>query len=343
MNVDELDLLAALKEVDPLDDTVAETARLSLRTAMALEGNDGLVAAGPALHADQPVRRIRRRVLTGVAASLVLATVATVGVLSTAFSPNVAPGGNSKRAVHLSAAQSELYQLAGYSAGEPSQTGRYVVLSETDSETGSTGTSERTSVIDTQTGASWTYQQGYSGSDIPALLTTGPDPTATEAWYSALPLDSTALRAKLLTIATQQQNQADQRMQQQVDKYGKAFVVPDQPALTDDDLVYQEADDLLWSPQVQPDLRSALYKVLAGCSGYTVNLNATDPDGRAAIAMTRTYNSIHETDTTYENPTTGAVLAQVWADNTGGSDASTITAWYEPVTSTNTLPPNPYS
>jgi hypothetical protein len=244
---------------------------------------------------------------------------------------------------HVTHAQLVLYQLASASAATPSSLGRYVVLSETDTETDESGQSQRTSVIDTETGASTTYQQSYAGSDAPPVLTEGPDPTSTAAWFAALPTDPTALRARLLAISKQQAAQAADEFQQQAAKLGKAVPksIDVQPTLTDDDYVYQEADDLLWSPLVQPTLRSALYKVLANTSGFTINQNATDPDGRPAIAMSRQYNGVASTSVTYEDPTTGAVLAQVW---TSGSapDVDTITAVYQPVTSTDTVPSNPY-
>jgi hypothetical protein len=53
--------------------------------------------------------------------------------------------------------------------------------------------------------------------------------------------------------------------------------------------------------------------------------------------MTRQYSDVSETDTTYENPETGAVLAQMWH----GSD-DTIFAVYQPIARTNAVPSNPY-
>jgi hypothetical protein len=249
-----------------------------------------------------------------------------------------------------------LYQLASASIAASTVTGPYVVLTETDTDTDYVGSSERTTVINTQTGASTTYQEPYAGSDAPAVLTEGPDPTSTEAWYAALPTDPSDLRTKLLAIAEQQTPPSAGE------------------GLSDDDYVYQEADLLLWSPLVSPTLRSALYKVLATTSGFTLVTGVTDPAGRAAIAMTRHYDGIAETDTTYEDPATGAVLSQVWTYGiTGGvtttsgitsaaqqaaqakaaaaagtvvsnpSETETVTAIYEPVTGTNTVPPNPYA
>lgn len=53
--------------------------------------------------------------------------------------------------------------------------------------------------------------------------------------------------------------------------------------------------------------------------------------------MTRTYTANAETDMTYENPAPGTVLAQVWKT---GSDVNT--AAYQPVTASNTPPPDPH-
>jgi hypothetical protein len=246
----------------------------------------------------------------------------------------------------LTTGQMVLYRLAAASSAIPATVGRYVILSETDTETGDAGASERTSVVDTVTGASTTYQHvvavdgqspGSAYTDEPATLTGAPDPTATEAWFAALPIDPIALRAKLLAVAKQQAAQGEQTMQQQAAQVGKTAPANIQPLLSDDDYVYEEADTLLWSPLVQPVLRAALYKVLAGTSGFTVHSQATDPSGRAAIAMTRHYNGVPDTDTTYEDPATGAVLAQVWQE---GGD--TIAAVYQPVTSSDTVPADPY-
>jgi hypothetical protein len=240
-----------------------------------------------------------------------------------------------------------LYKLADASVADPALKGRYVVLSETDSDSSQSGQSHRTSVIDPQTGSSVTYQQPGAGNSAPARLTSAPDPTNTEAWYAALPTDPTALRARLLGIARAQQDQAnalnEKKLQlSEADAHGKATATPTPvgPQLSDDDLVYAEANDLLWSPLVPPRVRAALYKVLATTDGYTLDANATDPTGRPAISMTRTsrVDGVVETDITYENPTTGAVLAQTW--KTG---AQSTTATYRPATARNTMPANPYS
>jgi hypothetical protein len=305
----------------------------------------------------------RKRTSRFAPSRLALSATATVGVAAVAVAVVVATGlggasagagvgpvssGGTAPAV-ASAKTLAVYKLASASAAAPVLTGRYFILNEKDDETGQTGSSQRTSVIDAQTGASVTYQQAAAGSDIPGTLTEGSDATSTEAWYQALPTDPTALRAKLLSISEQQQQQADQTMAQQAKEAlaknpglaGKlgSRLTPKQPQISDDVQVYQEANLLLWSPLVQPELRAALYRVIANTSGYSINSNATDPSGRPAVAMTNTstVDGTPETDVIYEDPSTGAVLAQVW---TIGSE--TLTSVYQPVTTSNAVPSDPY-
>jgi hypothetical protein len=298
----------------------------------------------------------RKRTSRFAPSRLALSATAAVGVAAVAIAvvgtaalggAGTGTGGGAAPAV-ASAKTLAVYKLASASAAAPALTGRYFVLSETDNETGQDGPSQRTSVINAQTGASVTYQQAAVGSDIPGTLTEGPDTTSTEAWYQALPTDPTALRAKLLSVAQQQQQQAEQQMQLQLKQAvaknpglaGKTPAkAPQQPQLSDDVLVYQEANLLLWSPLVQPQLRAALYRVIANTGGYSLNSNATDPSGRPAVAMTNTstVGGTPETDVIYEDPSTGAVLAQVWKT---GSD--TITSVYQPVTTSSTVPSDPY-
>jgi hypothetical protein len=296
----------------------------------------------------------RRKRTSRVAPSrLALSASAAVGVAAVAIAVvgTTALGGAGGGAAPAAASAKTLavYRLASASAAAPALTGRYYVLSETDTETGQDGPSKRTSVINAQTGASVTYQQAATGTNIPGTLTEGPDATSTEAWYQALPTDPTTLRAKLLSVAQQQQQQAEQEMAEQAKEAlaknpslaGKlgSKLTPKQPQLSDDVLVYQEANLLLWSPLVQPQLRAALYRVIANTGGYSLNSNATDPSGRPAVAMTNTstVDGTPETDVIYEDPSTGAVLAQVWKMGT-----DTITSVYQPVTTSNTVPSDPY-
>jgi hypothetical protein len=109
------------------------------------------------------------------------------------------------------------------------------------------------------------------------------------------------------------------------------------PQLTDDDFVFEQATTLLWNPLVGPELRSALYKVLAATPGVRVDSHARDDLGRSAVEISRTAATGIE-DQTFENPKTGAVLetAFVYQDGTKGTNL------YLSVTSRGGLPPNPY-
>jgi len=370
MNRDEMEVVGRLREVEPVSATVSERAKMVLRAAMAADGNTTTSESDDRGRA--PLRRTRRRlVLTGVAsvaavAALIVSGVSVFGSSSPTTTSTISSATNSvSSATHPLSASKQLYLMAAVSVSAPVVEGRYVILSETDTEIGYPGEMKRTSVVDTQTGASTTYQQAYSTAGIevpnstyvqsgggdsstvasnaasgnvasssttvptresdnagpPTSLQSGPDASSTAAWYAALPTDPTALRAKLLDLATET-----------TDGIAPALV----PTFSDDDYIYQEADLMLWSPLVQPNLRSALYKVLAATTGYSVS-TGNDPVGRSAVIMTRSYTGVSETDTTYEDPTTGAVLAQVWKNGT-----DVITSVYQPVTSAAAIPTDPY-
>jgi hypothetical protein len=263
-----------------------------------------------------------------------------------------------------------LYRLAADSAKATPFTGRYVILPETDTYGDLPGQTEKiTSVDDTRTGAdtvyssnldlrdgtpamrrAWRKELGVVGVD--ALI----DPVPflyPEAWYASLPTDPTALRAKLLPIGvfvvsqqlgTVASTAAVKAALNQNHGSISAATSPTSAAVREDD-IYEAASDLLRSPLVQPVLRSALYKVLATTSGVSVDAHATDPAGRPAIAMSRRYSQNGEQlqSITYEDPTTGAVLAQTSSQYGANAPVTgTSTAIYQPVTSTNSMPANPY-
>ena len=102
-----------------------------------------------------------------------------------------------------------------------------------------------------------------------------------------------------------------------------------------DDLVFDYATNWLWNPLLSPALRAALYKVLAATPGVTVKTGITDTDGRPAIEISHLNSSNGVVSTTFQNPSTGTVLEQDFSD-VGPSS-------YGAVTSSATLPPNPYS
>jgi hypothetical protein len=102
--------------------------------------------------------------------------------------------------------------------------------------------------------------------------------------------------------------------------------------------VFDQATTLLWNPLVGPQLRAALYKVLADSPGVRVNNHARDGLGRAAVEISRTATSTGIEDQTFENPKTGDVLETIFVYQ----DGNTGTDLYMPVTSSNHVPPNPY-
>ncbi|HEY1000930.1 MAG TPA: hypothetical protein VGD83_14925 [Streptosporangiaceae bacterium] len=279
-------------------------------------------------------RRLRNRALsvaaTGAAAGTVFAVVA-----SASGGP---PGSNATRpdasrpattpALKLTAAQTALYQLSSAAAGTARPEGRYVVMAEKQDDY------PRTSVLDSRTGDVWTYQRGAG---VPSELPVARHDSPTAAQFDAMPTGAASLRALLLRQARKQQVQAIAEQQRELAKAGKKAVVR-QPRLTDDDWVFEQATTMLWNPLVGPDLRAALYKVLADTPGVRVNSHTKDDLGRAAVEISRTATATGIKDQTFENPKTGAVLETAFAypDGTKGTDL------YLPVTSRDTVPPNPY-
>ncbi len=174
--------------------------------------------------------------------------------------------------------------------------------------------SERTVVYDSVTGDVWAYQRG-SG-----LPSTGPVAThwsPTRAEFATWPTNPAKLRALLVRQAGQTVG---------LDIIGVR--------LTADDLVFEEATTWLWNPLLSPALRSAMYKVLAATPGVTVKTGTTDAAGRPAIEISR-YDSFAGLESTFESPTTGAMLEQDFTD--AGP------AVYAPVTGYAAPPANPYS
>jgi hypothetical protein len=104
---------------------------------------------------------------------------------------------------------------------------------------------------------------------------------------------------------------------------------------TPDGLVFEEATNWLWDPLLSPALRSAMYKVLAATPGVAVKTGTTDMTGRPAIEISWHDSVTGEQSTTFESPSTGAVLEQDFSD--AGTDV------YAAVTGYATPPANPYS
>jgi hypothetical protein len=280
-------------------------------------------------------RRLHHRALgvavTGAAAGTAFAVVASVPGTARSAQNNgstTASGQASQTTVRLTAAQKSLYKLSDAAAQTGRPGGRYVILTEKQDNYA------RTSVLDSVTGDVWTYQHGAG---VPSELPVARHDSPTAAQFDAMPTDTASLRALLLKQAKEEQAEAIARQRKDMKRAGKKGVVQ-QPKLTDDDFVFDQATTLLWNPLVGPQLRAALYKVLADTPGVRVNSHARDDLGRAAVEISRTATSTGIVDQTFENPKTGAVLetAFIYQDGTKGTDL------YMPVTSSNHVPPNPY-
>ena len=292
----------------------------------------------------QRQRRLRTRVLgvTGVAAAagLAVGTLAT-GVGAAAPSGPTGPTGSTggTKAVQLTAAQRTLYGLSAAAAATPRPPGRYVVLSEKSFSDGEVG--PKTSVIDTVTGAGVTYQDiTTSGYPQPPAVLKGPAGTSpTSAQLDAMPTGAAPLRAFLLAQAKQQLTQASTDMARAAAKAGKkiAKLVPAAPP-TDDDLVFDQATDLLWEPHLSPALRAAVYKVLADTPGVQVRTGVTDSSGRPAVEISRVATFSGEKVETFENPKSGGTLEAAWVEPTG----ELLEDLYLSISYTNHIPADPY-
>ena len=292
--------------------------------------------------ARQRHRRWRNRAVTTVVTGAAAGTVAGVIVAGQGGGSGPQVSGPGIPA-HLTAAQHELYQLSDAAAAAPAPFGRYVTLAESED-----GGVKRTSVLDQKTGDVYTYQQGAG---VPAQLPVARHDSPTTAEFASWPTDPAALRAKLLAQSKQESAQAEKFFQQQLSQLPaklrqKKAVTNPTAGESDNDLVFEEASDTLWNPLVPPALRSALYKVLAGTPGVAVRTSTHDLSGRPATEISRVDNPEGETTSTFENPATGAVLESLFvtlANQAKHVTASTEYDLYQPITSSNTLPSNPYT
>jgi hypothetical protein len=304
----------------------------------------------------QRQHRMRTRVLgvTGIGAAAGLAAgilVIPSGAQPVARPSAAASSAGAPQTAQLTAAQQTLYGLSAAAAAIHRPAGRYVVLTEksVDTSHGSGGTSSengpKTSVIDTVTGGGVTYQDltvsGSSGTpQPPAMLNAAPGTSPTIAQLDAMPTGPGALRHFLLTQAKQQLNQAYAEMAAQAKKAGKKIPNPvlRGPQPTDNDLVFEQATDLLWEPHLSPALRAAVYKVLADTSGVHVKTGVTDSAGRPAVEISRVDTVAKADVETFENPKTGATLESAWLEPSG----EFLEDLYLSITYTNHIPANPY-
>lgn len=252
--------------------------------------------------------------------------------------------------MRLTAAQKTLYGLSAAAAATSRPGGRYVVMTEKsfDLANGSAGDTEvgpKTSVIDTVTGGGVEYQDikvtGSNGApQPPAVLRAAKGTSPTTGELDAMPTSPAKLRAFLLDQAKTQLTQAYAWQAQQAEKAGKKIPTPfpKGPMPTDNDLVFEQAADLLWEPHLSPALRAALYKVLADTPGVQVKPGTTDSAGRPAIEISRTDQVSKAKVETFENPKTGATLESAWVEPSG----EFLEDLYLSITYTNHIPPNPY-
>jgi hypothetical protein len=307
-------------------------------------------------------RRHRARVRVTAVAGTAAAAGLAAGVLVPAVrggarpaAPASAGSGSATAApVRLTAAQRTLFSLSAAAAATRHPDGRYVVMTEQTISRGTGGRSgvtteagPKTSVIDTRTGGGLTYQgitvtNGNGTPAPPSVLTAANGTSPTRAQLDRWPTGTVALRAALLAQARQQQARAQQFMdakRRAIERQlGKKVTAVPQPRLSDDDLVFEQAADMLWEPHLSPGLRSALYKVLAATPGVKVQTGAKDSSGRPATLISRAADSGGYTVRTYENPGNGDTLESAWV----GPGSSFDEDLYLKTSYTNTIPPNPY-
>jgi hypothetical protein len=330
-----------------------ETEEDILRQLMVRSTDDLFASPAAATAAIRRQRRRRMRTRVVGAAGTAAAAGVAVGVFVSS-SPGTAPasgGGSGTKSpvapIRL-AAQQTLLSLSAAAAATPRPSGRYVVQAEdtvttdvypagTQTSGGSTlkhqviftETGKKTSVIDTTNGSDITYQDLSNsgkgdpfGDTPPAVLNDGPGTEPTNAQLDAMPTSTEALRAALLADAIQQDQLSFMRG----------------PKPTDDDMIFEQAAVVLWDPNLSPDLRAALYKVLAGTPGVEVKSDATDSSGRPAVEISRFEAWSKQEVEAFEDAKTGATLESAWV----GPSANYAEDLYLSVTYINTVPADPY-
>jgi len=283
-------------------------------------------------------REIRRRAGSAVAAGAALGVAAGViaivpgrsgGPADATNTTSAKPGGTataSAPAITLSAGQRVLYQLSAAAAKQQAAAGRYVTLYER--EDGNLDTN----VIDTQTGTDYGYQRGYNGAPS-GVGAPAKNFSPTETQFAAMPLDPAGLRKTLIAYYNAQvDGQTPENL---------PGVEPESSPTPDNDIVFSQAMNFLWNPSTPPQLRAALFKVLAEMPAIQVDASAHDMLGRPAVKLTWTASDT-TVYTVYENPANGTVLEQTYKwpadfDLAPGYDLMLK------VTRTNTIPPDPYT
>jgi hypothetical protein len=264
---------------------------------------------------------------TSVAAAALVAAVVVSRAGPAAPSPAQHPGAlpatqlpaTQLPPVKLTAAQ-VLDQLSVAAAHASEPAGRYIALTEINQQ----DLSEQMTVFDGLTGDIWMYQRAtvnVPGDSMPSSFPVLKHGSPTRAEFAAWPTNPAKLRALLLHPDGMSTSEAE---------IGGPGVTE-----TANDLVFDGATSWLWDPLLSPALRAAMYKVLAATPGVEVKTGVKDSIGRPAIEISRQDNVSGWWETTFESPTTGAVLEQDFTD-VGNSV-------YVSVTGYATLPPNPYT
>lgn len=232
-------------------------------------------------------RQSRVRVLRSAGVSAALVAAAVLGFVMLGGRSQV-PMQTSPPSIHRSPLVNNTHvldQLAASVQSIPAPTGRYVVQTEVQSE----GTTRylKASIIDSQTGNTWTYQRGPG---VPSVLPMAPGFSPTEVEFqTSYPTDPTALRSALLAQA--------------VETSANGAI-----AQTSNDLVVNDALNALWNPLVQPALRSALLEVIAASPGVATSSTTTDSLGRPAVEISYLDLALGERLAVYLDPKTGEVL-----------------------------------
>jgi hypothetical protein len=268
-----------------------------------------------AVIARQRRRDRNRRLASAAAAGAALATAAGViavlpgpaprapqspgNALPTTRQPVTSRPATRQPALKLTADQRALSKLSAVAARQPAAQGRYAVMMTDGTDV------KDTNIIDTRTGDLWGYQLGADGYPSGGgSVTRHFSPTA--AQFAAMPTDPTALRAALIA-------QWNKQTPALPDPYHGGRITP--LPFTNDDKVFQQANNVLWNPLSGPALRSALFRVLMNVPGVKVTWSAHDADGRPAVEISRAdasglpgYKPDGQTWATYESPATGALL-----------------------------------
>ncbi len=227
-------------------------------------------------------RRDRRWIVSLATAGAAVGTAA--GVIAFAAGRSSPPpsgsgaSGGTQPAIKLTADQRVLYHLSSVAASQPQSQGRYAVMS-----TEGSGVKD-TSVINTRTGNMWSYQLGSDGN--PSGKGFSPHYSPTSAQFAAMPTGVAALRAALIAQWERQARPASEPAASRA-AHATPVASPLPVTVSDGDMVFQEASDMLWNPLVGPALRSALYRVLATVPGVKVSTSARDSTGRPRRSLRR--------------------------------------------------------